>query len=284
MPSLEKEKSRLQDERQAAAAEVARLTAQRTAQEQRVVAAQGEVNAAKARVTEAQMQIPPLEAAEAAATRRVEEIDRQINAHAAEEPEPAIEVPNKPPRPNPAWRVWKRAMDALGQQRQQAVAGLEGARARLNEGRGAVSRAEAEVQAAERKMAEARAGVEAARLAIAAAIQRQDEIGKRLADLERINKEIARDPLNRKVLEQVAADLSERVALLEEAFAAARIENEDAEQNLASLIARRDPLTPALGAVNAQIPAAQTELQAAQAALSAAARRIETRLRKGPLA
>ena len=284
MPSLEKEKSRLLAERQAAAAEVARLTAQRTAQEQQVVAAEGEVAAAKARVAEAQTQIPPLEAADAAATRRLAEVDRQINAHAAEEPEPSIEIPNKPPRPNPAWRVWKKAMDALSQQRPQAVAGLEGARARLNEGRAALSRAEAEAQAAERKAAEARAGVEATRLAIAEATQRQGAIEKRLADLERINKEIARDPLNRKILEQVASDLSERVALLEEAFAAARIENEDAEQNLASLTARRDQLTPALSGVNAQIPAAQAELQAAQAALTGAARRIETRLRKGPLA
>ena len=90
-----------------------------------------------------------------------------------------------------------------------------------------------------------------------------------IATLDRWNDEIARDPLVRPALEPIAAELSGRAAALDEAFAVARVQREIAEETQASLIARRDQLTPALNQVNGQLPGASEELRVARLALDA---------------
>lgn len=280
MPFLEQEKTRLQAEVQALAAQITTLTAQLNTQQQAVAAAQAQVNTAQARVTDAQAPIPALAASAAATDGNVTDLNNQIGDHAANEPDRILELPR--PHPNPAWRTWKREMDRLTALRDQAEADATAAHTRLNDAQGAVSQAQAEVQAAQSQSAAAAMAVQAAQTAMTAVQGRQHDAQQRLDDLERWRTEIARDPLDRPALEQAAAELTGRTAALEEAHTIARFQNEDAEEHLATLLARRDELVPLLNDVNGRLPGAQTERQAAQAALRAAARRIETHLRQGP--
>jgi len=154
----------------------------------------------------------------------------------------------------------------------------------LNDGRVAVSQATNEAQAADRQVAEAIAALNPINQAIAAAHEQQASAQTMLTLLDQWNEEIARDPHDRKILEQVAATLSDRATVLEDAHAEARVQNEIAEETLSSLTARRDQLTPALNNVNAQLPAASEELRAANVALAGVTRSIQTLLKSGPRA
>jgi chromosome segregation ATPase len=206
-----------------------------------------------------------------------------VENHAANEPEQLIDVDGRPPRPNPAWRPWKTQMDRLTQQLSAAQSEAGAAHGRLNDGRNQVSLAVAERQAAERQVIDANNAVAAAQQAIAAARQRQDNAQAQVATVDRWNGEIARDPLVRPALEPIAAELSGRAAALEEAFAVARVQREIAEEIQASLIPRRDQLTPALNQVNGQLPGASEELRVARLALTSVSRTIQNLRRRGPL-
>jgi chromosome segregation ATPase len=283
MAFLQNEKARLQAEVQAAGAQITSLTTQLQTQQQAVVTAQGRVSAAQTRVADGQSKIPALEAAAASADQRAESANQAVENHSANEPDPLIEVGGRPPRPNPAWRTWKTQMDRLTQQLSAAQTEAGAAHGRLNDGRSEVSLALAERQAAERQVTDANNPVAATQQAIAAARQRQDTVQAQIATLDRWNDEIARDPLVRPALEPIAAELSGRAAALEEAFAVARVQREIAEETRASLIARRDQLTPVLNQVNGQLPGASEELRVARVALTSASRTIQNLRRRGPL-
>lgn len=280
MPYLEQEKTRLQSEVQVQAALIAGLTPQLNTQQQAVAAAQARVNAAQAKVTDAQAPVPALAASAAAADATLRDLNNQIGDHTANEPDQILEIPR--PHPNPAWRTWKKELDRLTGLRAQAQTDAAAADTRLSNAQAVVAQAQAELQAAQSQAAAAAAAVQATQTAMAAAQDRQNTAQQLLGELDRWNTEIARDPLNRSALEPAAAELTARTAALEDAYATARLQNEDAEQALAALVARRDQLVPMLNDVNGQLPAAQSERQAAQAALTAAARRIETHLKIGP--
>lgn len=282
MAFLQNERARLQAEVQAAAAQITSLTTQLQTQQQAVAAAQGRVTAAQARVADAQAKIPALEAAAAAADRQVENATQAVENHAAIEPEQVFEVDGRPPRPNPAWRTWKTQMDRLTQQLSGAQTEAGAAHRRLNDGRNQVSLAVGEQQVAERQVTDANNAVAAAQQGLAAARQRQTSVQAQITTLDRWNDEIARDPLVRPALEPIAAELSGRAAALDEAFAVARVQREIAEETQASLIARRDQLTPALNQVNGQLPGASEELRVARLALEPASRNIQNLRRRGP--
>ena len=273
MPYLQHEKTRLETEKQRATEELASLNSRLQTQQQAIEAAKVRVQAAQNRLTEAKAAIPGLETAAATADQRVADLDLVIEEHLRGEPEPTIETEHGP-RPNPEHIQWSRRLGDLTDQRDQAQADAAAAHNRLNDGRTAVSQATTEVQNAERQLTDATsAGAEIQR-AIAAAQERQAAAQKELALLNRWNEEISRDPLDRKTLEQVAAELSDRAAVLQDAHALARVENEIANETLSSLSARRAQLTAALSQVNAKLPAALEELRAARAALTEAIRRI----------
>jgi chromosome segregation ATPase len=105
---------------------------------------------------------------------------------------------------------------------------------------------------------------------------------QRLAELDRWEADIARDPLIRPALEQTAADISAQVASLEDAHLAARFELEDAEALLANLTTRRDQLVVRLNAINQELPGAQAAQATAQQALANAEAEITTHLQDGP--
>lgn len=283
MPYLQNEKARFQSEVQAAAAEIASLTTQRQGHQQALSAAQARVSAAQTKLSAAQAQIPALEAAVATAEQHVASANQQVEEHAANEPDPTIDVDDgRPPRPNPAWRTWNITMTQLTQQLAAAQAGLAAAQTRLNDGRTGVSQASAEKQTAERQVADATRALAATDAASAAAKQRQDAAQAQVANVDHWNDAIARDPLVRPTLEQVAAELSARAAALEDDHDVARVQQEIAEETLASLVARRDRLTPALGQVNGQLPAASEELRVAREALTTATRNIQRHRQRGP--
>lgn len=257
MALLEQEKTRLQAAIDAAAAQV-------NAQQQALVVAQARVSAAQSHVAQAQSQLPALQAAAAAADGRVADLNAQIETHIANEPDPTIEGDDgQRPRPNPEWRVWKRQLDQLIARRDAARADAAAAHSALGDGQRALVQAQMEVQLGERQVADATAALQSAQSAHKAALQQ-------MADLERWQAEIPRDPLQRTALESVAAELSARALTLQESLTLARFEQEDGENHLASLLARRDQLNASLTEVNGRIPGAQTELQAAQAAADAA--------------
>jgi chromosome segregation ATPase len=283
MAFLQNEKARLQAEVQAAGAQITSLTTQLQTGQQAAVAAQGRVIAAQARVADAQSKIPALEAAAASADQRAEAASQAVEEHSANEPDRVIEVDGRPPRPNPAWRTWNTQMNRLTQQLSGAQTEAGAAHGRLNDGRNQVSLAVAERQAAERQVTDANSAVAATEQAIAAARQRLDVVQARAATVDRWNDEIVRDPLVRPALEPVAAELSGRAAALDETFGIARVQREIAEETQASLIARRDQLTPALNQVNGQLPGASEELRVARLALTSVSRNIQNLRRRGPL-
>ncbi len=74
-----------------------------------------------------------LEAAAASADQAVTDIEQQISEHQQNEPDRTIEVPNKPPRPNPAWITWSRRLAQLTQRRDQLQANAAAAHRRVSE-------------------------------------------------------------------------------------------------------------------------------------------------------
>lgn len=274
MPYFQNEKARLQLELQAVGAEIANLTAQLQVQQQAIATAQSQSSAAQTRLAVAQAQIPPLEAAARAADELVADLDEQIR----DASEPDQQDPG-----DPGGVEWRRRLAALKRQRDQAQTQSTAARARLDNGRAVVSQATAEVQAAERQVAVVTNTAQVTQQAIAAAQQGQQAVQTEIGKLDRWNDEIARDPLDRRALEPLAAELSGRVAALEEAHAVARVQNEIATETLLALTARRDnELAPELNRVNAELPGASEELRVARLALGGVTRRIQMHLRGGP--
>ena len=273
MPFLQHEKTRLETEKQRATDELASLNSRLQTQQQTIEAAKVRVQVAKTRLTEAKAPIPGLETAAATADQRVADLELVIDEHSRREPEPTIETEHGT-RPNPAHIQWSRRLEELTDQRDQAQADAAAAHKRLNDGRTAVSQATTELQNAERQLADATSAGAKIQQAIAAAQERQAAAQKELALLNRWNEEISRDPLERKTLEQVAVELSDRAAVLLDAHAITRVQNEIANETLSSLSARRAQLTAALSQVNAKLPAALEELRAARAALTEAIGRI----------
>lgn len=257
MVLFEHENIRLQAALDAANAEV-------NTQQQALAAAQASVSAAQTRVADEQAKLPTLQAAAAAADQRVAQLNAQIDAHAANEPEPTIEDEGgRRPRPNPAWRIWKRQMDQLVAQREQAQSSADAAHAALDGGQRAVVQVQMELQSAERQVNQIIPALQEAQTVLKAA---QNQV----AQLEQWRAEIERDPLARSALELSAAELSARAMSLDESLSLARFSLEDAERHFAALLARRDQLSVALDDFNRQIFTAQNNLPALQAAANAA--------------
>ena len=240
MALLEAERLRLQGEIQAALARVATLASELQSRQQAAQAARDRVTTAQGVLADAQAQIPLLESAAASADNRTAAVDAEIEAHAANEPDPLIEIPNKPPRPNPAWRTWKRALDRLTARRSDAAADAAAAHGRVTEAKTRVSQAAAGVSTAEQQARDAADAAAATQAAIADATAQRDAAQADVARLDAWTGEIARDPLDRPALEQAAADLLARATALDHDHAVVRVRHEIAEETLASLIASRD--------------------------------------------
>ncbi len=269
MPYLKQETTRLQTDLQTLVAQQAPLNAQLATQQQAVTAAQAQRTNAVNAVAQAQTRIPPLQIAAAAADERVADLEQQI------------QDASEPPQGGPS-NAWRLRLAALRRQLVQAKTAATAAHNSLNEAQRGVAQAQSEVQAAERQVAAATAAVQVTQAAITALQTRQRDLQQRLAELDRWEGEITRDPLVRPALEQTAAELSARVATLEDAHLTARFELEDAEELLATLTARRDDLITRLNAINTQLPAAQAQLLEAQRDLASAEERVTTLLQDGP--
>ena len=293
MPYLQNEKTRTQAEIQAAEANVTALTTQAQAQQQTIAQAQVQLHAAQSGLAGLQAQRPALEAAAAAADQVVADFDRQIVEHQQNEPDQFIvideqeQVTRQPirrghPVPNPEWTVWKRRLDALTQQRNQAQASASAAHRRLNALNGAIAQAAAEVQSAETLAAQAAATLAQLNGTLAGARERAVAAHQRLDDLTRLSGEIDRDPMDRGALGPVAAALSARVIEFEDAYRAAAAASAAAAATLASLLARRVQLTAALTDANNRMPAADAEAAAADRALRGLAQQIDHHLANRP--
>ena len=270
MPFLQQETARLQTALQALAAQQAALTTQLTTQQQAVTAAQTQRTTAQSGVTQAQARVAPLQAAADAADAQV--ADAQQDLLDASEPPQGI-----PPA------TWRARLAALRKRLTLAQTAASAAHAKVTEAQQGVAQAQAQVQAADRQIAAATAAVQATQAAIATLQPRRQELQTGLTDLERINSEITRDPLNRAALQQVAAQLSARTATVEESHLVTRFELEDAEALLASSITRRNELMTLLANLATQIPEAEAQAAAAQEALTAAEAEVTTLLQDGPL-
>jgi len=282
MAFLDPERVRLVGDIEAAGARLAVLAGELPPQQQAVQAAGERVSAAQARLAEAQAQVPPLQQSAASADRRTAAADQELAEHSADEPDQFIEIPNRPNRPNPAWRIWKRTFDQLSAKRADAAASAAAAHGRLDAARGHVTQAAGDVGAMEQQAlaaAEALAGTEQA---IAAATGQRDLAQAAVVALDGWNAEIVRDPLARPALEQAAAALSAHAAILEHDHAVVRVRHEIASETLASLNAGRDRTATALDTVNGRLTAAQEELRVAQLAVTTATRRIQLLRRRGP--
>ena len=277
MPYLQHEQTRAQAEIQAADAVVTSLTTHVDIQRQALGAEQAQVDVARSALTALQSQRPALDAVVSAADRAVIDLNRRISEHQGNEPpqviggvepiiHPIVESPlTRPVRPNPAWKVWKRQLGVLIQQRDQAQEAANGAHARLNELNARVAQGQSGVQAAEAQVAQGGVRLEQANQALVAARDRASVARQGLNDLVRLSEEIDREPLERKALEQAAATLSVRTMELEDALTVARALSAQADATLSSLLRRRDELVNGLATVVGQLPGAETAVQAADA-------------------
>jgi chromosome segregation ATPase len=270
MPYLEQERIHLQAELQAAIAEESGLAARLATQQQAVTAAQAQVGAAQTGLAQRQAEVVTLEEATNEADSRVADLDQQILD--ASEPEPGV-----PPA------EWRRLLAALRRQREQARAGAAATHARLDAGQAAVAQARAAVQAAERRVSDAQAAVVGTQTAVAEVRARQQALQQQIANIAQVNVEIDRDPIDRKTVEQLAAELSVRVFDLEDAYVQASLEQEDAEELLRGLIARRDDLTQRIADATTRLPDAQAKLESAQRELAEAEADITAVFEEGPL-
>jgi chromosome segregation ATPase len=281
MPYLQNEKARTQAQIQAAEAEVANLAAQEQAQQQAIAQAQTQVNAAQSALAALQAQRPALEGAAAVADRRVADVDAQILSHQANEPEQFVERPPRPPLRNPQWTTWKRRLDQLTRQRQEAQATASAAHERLAALDRTISQAAADLHAVETRVAQAVAALAQLTQAISAAKERAAAFHRKLDELTGWGDEIEREPMERTGLEHVAAGLSSRVIELEDAWQAAEAASAAADATLASLMTRRDQLTAALTDVNTQLPAVEAEVRAAEIAVQELAGQIDSHITGG---
>lgn len=269
MPYLKHDTTRLQQERHALSAQQAPLTAQLATQQQAVTAAQAQRTSAVNAVAQAQAGLAPLRTAAAAADAHVADLEQDI------------QDASEPPQGGPT-SAWKQRLAALQRQLTQAQAAAEAAHNRLDAAQQSVLQAQAQVQAADRQVAAAAAAVQATQTIIAGLQTRQRETEQRLAEIDRWETDIARDPLVRPSLEQTASELSARVAALEETLLTTRFELEDAETLLARLTARREQVAGRLTTLTSQLPGAEAELATAQQAAAAAEEQVTTHLQDGP--
>jgi chromosome segregation ATPase len=239
------------------------------------------VNAAQSALAALQAQRPALESAAGVADRRVADANALISGHQANEPEPFVERPPRTPLRNPQWTIWKRRLDQLTRQRQEAQATASAAHERLAALDRTISQAAAQVQAAEARAARAVAALDQLTQATSAAKERAAAVHRKLDELTRWGDEIERDTMDRTALEDVAAGLSSRVIELEDAWQAAEAASAAADATLASLRTRRDELTAALTAVNTQLPAAEAEARAAEIAVQELAGEIDSHITGG---
>ena len=268
MPFLQNEKTRAQADVQKADAELANATLQANTQQQTVAQAQVDANSAHATLSNLQAQLPAVQANAASADQALAAIDAQISQHETNEPDQFIEQPNKPPRPNPAWRVWKKRLDDLNAQRQPLATSAAGAHTQLNNLNNSTAAAQAAAQAAETRVARALATLAQLNQAVATATQKSKLAHQNLDDLNRFTAEIERDPLDWPALESTAAGLWARVLDMEDSHRAAEAASEAADAALASLIVRRDELTTGLATIAGQLSAANAEVTAAEGAVA----------------
>lgn len=283
MAYLNQERARLQSESEAAAADQSVLTAALAGQQQGMSDAEAQVSGAQAQLAQKQADVLPAQAAADVADRRVMDIDRQIDAHAQNEPDRTIEVDGRPPRPNPAWITWNQQMQRLSTQRAQGQASAQAAHARLQTAQLAVSQAQEAVQAALLRATNARAAVAGTQAAIAAVEARRQVLQDQMLAVASVNMEIDRDPINRRVLEQTAAELSARAGELEQAHTEARLGQEDAEEALRNLLARRDDLTQRIADATTRLPDALARLTAARQEVADAEADVTAVFQEGPL-
>ena len=240
MSFLPNEKTRAQADVQKAEVELANATLQAHTQQQTVAQAQDDASSAHATLSNLQAQLPAVQANAASADQAVAAVDAQIGQHEANEPDQFIERPNKPPLPNPAWKVWKKRLDELNAQRQPLAASATTAHTQLNNLNISIAAAQAAVQATDSRVAQALATLAQLNQAVAIATEKFELAHQNLNELNGFTVEIEREPMDRSALERSAAGLWARVLDLENAHRAAEAASEAAEAALASLIARRD--------------------------------------------
>jgi chromosome segregation ATPase len=281
MPYLQNEKSRAQAEIQKLESEAAGLTTQIDVRQQAVAGAKTKVDDARSKLAGLQAQRPALAAAATSADQKVDGINQQIQEHERNEPEKSIERPNKPPLPNPAWKIWNKRMEELTDQLNQAEADSVAASSRLNNLDRDISQATAELRTAESQSNQAAAVLDQLKKSLSVTNNKLQAARQNLNDLTRFTDEIDRDPMNRPALEQAAAALSTRVLELEDAYAAARAISRAADAALSSLTSRRDQLTAALADINSQLPAANEAVRVADQAAADLAQQIDDQISGG---
>jgi chromosome segregation ATPase len=282
MPYLQNERERADGQVQWADHGLSNLTAQVPVQQQAIANAQAQASAARDALAGLQAQLPALQASAAAADRGLANAEAALRQHAAAEPDQFIERPNKPPIPNPAWRVWNSRHIELTEARDRAAASASAAHDRLNNMNNSIATAQAAVQAADVRVTQATAVLTQLNQAVDAARDKSAAAHRRLDDIDRFIAEIDRDPMDRKALESTADDLSARVLELEADSDAAKIASESAEVALASLRKRRDQLTATLGPIAAQLPGVNAEVSSAEAAVNDLAAQLRDHIAGGP--
>jgi chromosome segregation ATPase len=282
MPYLQNERARADNAVQWADRALSNLTAQVPIQQQAIANVQAQASAARDALAGLQAQLPALQASAASADRGLADAEAALREHAAAEPDQFIERPNKPPIPNPAWRVWNSRHIALTEDHDRAAASASAAHDRLNNMNNSIAAGQGAVQAADLQVTQANAAMTQLNQAIDAARDRSLSAHRQLDDIDRSNAEIDRDPMDRKALETTADGLSEQVLELEGTLDGAQISSESAEATLASLVTLRDQLAAALVPIAAQLPGVNAEVNAAEAAVNDLATQLDDHIAGGP--
>lgn len=271
MPYLDQERTRLQTDLQVLVTKQSSLTAMLSAQQEAVTAAQAHVGMAQAHVTQKRSEAAVLQKAAADADRLLAEKEDALRD--GQEP-----LEGEKPA------VWRARIKRLEAARDQARTEATTARAKFDAGQTALAQAQTAVQTAEQQVNDAKAVVAATQTAIANMQARQQTVQQQIDHIAKVNAEIPRDPINREMVEQLAAELSARVVELEDAFIQARLDQEDAEEHVRTIIARKAGLTQGITVIDGkdgELSKAMKELATAQGAFDIADENLRTALEVG---
>lgn len=279
---LSHEIATLQSESQRFDAAIAQLTAAAVQQDQTAAAARARAAAARAEASRLNALAATFQSQAAADDAQAANLDKQIAAQLANEPDKFIETGDGKRKPNPEWKKWKAALDALTRQRDQARTAAAAARASATQNSAAAAQSQAAGDAADRDAAAASASAAQLRQQAAQVSRQKDALTQQITTAGRWQQEIVRTPLDRNALEQSSRELAAYVGDLESRYKEALDLAAAADKQQWYLQTLIEELSNKINSLNTQLPAAATEVANATSDLADIETQIQHLIKRQP--
>ena len=209
-------------------------------------------------------------------------LDQQIQQMLDAAPNQVIEVPNKPPRPNPAYERWKAELDRVTAHRDQVRAAADTARTTATERAADAARSSAAVAQAENEATAATAEATVLRQQAAQTITEKDAAIKQIAIVAGWQIAINGAQLDREAAEDASRDFGVAIEAMRTQHATAVDAAEAADKRLWYLQTLATELASRISDIDSQLPAAAEDVVNAQASLDDVQTRTQHVLQRKP--